>query len=47
MYGTLQELWKIDYLLENVEGNKVEGLLEVELSNGVNAVSVFYLMPKL
>lgn len=42
VYGTLQKLWKMDYLLENVEGNKVEWIIEVELPNGVNAVSIFY-----
>lgn len=47
VYGTLQELWKMDYLLENVEGNKVEWILEVELSSGINGVSVFYLNVKI
>lgn len=36
----------MDYLLENVEGNKVEWILEVELSSGINGVSVFYLNVK-
>lgn len=37
----------MDYLLENVEGNKVEWILEVELSSGINGVSVFYLNVKI
>lgn len=36
----------MDYLLENLEGNKVEWMLKVELSNRVNAVSIFYLKAK-
>lgn len=36
----------MDYPLQNVEGNKVEWILEVELSSGVTAVSVFYLNVK-
>lgn len=47
VYGTLQERWKMYYLLENVEGNKVEWILEVELSSGVTAVSVFSLDVKI
>lgn len=35
------------YLLENVEGNRVEWILEVELSSGVTAVSVFSLDVKI
>lgn len=36
----------MDYVPENVKGNKVEWIPKVELSSGINAVSVLYLNAK-